>query len=112
MEMQITARNLALTGAIDSAIRQEAAKLERVYPRIVGCRIVVEAENRFASGEAVFYSVRIDLTVPQGEVPTTRQSDAVLWTALQEAFDAARRRLIDFVQVHHRPRGSSGPLRP
>jgi hypothetical protein len=64
MEMQVTARNLALTVAIDSAIRQEAEKLERFYPRITGCRVLVEAENRFASGEAVFYSVRIDLDVP------------------------------------------------
>jgi cold shock CspA family protein len=31
----------------------------------------------------------------------------VLWTALQEAFDAARRRLVDFAQVQRRESGAT-----
>ena len=83
----------------ESAIRQEVAKLERFYPRITGCRVLVEAENRFASGEPVGYAVHIDLTLPQGEIPTTHQRDATLLTTVQRAFQAMTRQVEDFARI-------------
>lgn len=99
LQLQISGRNIDVSEELEAAIRREAEKLEKFFPRIMGCRVLVEAQHKFASGEAVAYAVRIDLTVPQGEIPTTRQSDDVLWTALQGAFDAARRQLQDFVRI-------------
>lgn len=109
LELQVSARNLPLAEDIQAMIRREAAKLETFYPRIMGCRVLVEAGHRFASGEPVEYVVRVDLTVPQGELPTTKQGDAVLWTAVQMAFAAARRQLQDFARIQ---RGDTGDRRP
>lgn len=105
-QFQITSRHLTLSDDIADAIRQECAKLQRFYPRIMGCRVLVDAEHRFATGDPIAYGVRIDLTVPQGELPATRQRDPVLWSAVQRAFDAAQRQLEDFARVQ---RGDTSP---
>jgi cold shock CspA family protein/ribosome-associated translation inhibitor RaiA len=99
LQLRIAARNAELTPDVEAAIRREAERLERFHPRIMGCRVLVEAEHRFNAGEVVDWAVRVDVTVPQGEIPTTRQSDPELWTAVQRAFDAARRQLQDFARV-------------
>jgi ribosome-associated translation inhibitor RaiA len=39
-----------------------------------------------------------DITVPGGELVVKRQADPELHTAIQRAFDAARRRLQDYVR--------------
>jgi cold shock CspA family protein/ribosome-associated translation inhibitor RaiA len=109
LQLQITARNIPLSGEVDAALRREVAKLEEFYPRITGCRILVEAGHRFADGEVGTHVVRIDLTVPRGELPTTRQSHVELWTAVQRAFDAAKRQLEDYARVQ---RGDVGTPQP
>lgn len=109
LELQITARNIPLSDDLDTALRKEAAKLEEFYPRIMGCRTTIEAGHRFNDGQAASYVVRIDLTVPGGELPTTRQSHEELWTAVQRAFDAAKRQLEDYARTQ---RGETGLPRP
>jgi cold shock CspA family protein/ribosome-associated translation inhibitor RaiA len=105
LQLQITARNIPLSEDLDRALRKEAAKLEAFYPRIIGCRVLIEAPHRFSDGKARSYTVRIDLTVPKGELPTTRQSHDEVWTAAQRAFDAAQRQLEDYARVQ---RGDTG----
>lgn len=99
LQLQVTGRNVEVTTALEDSIRREVDKLEKFYPRIMGCRVLVEAEHRYPTGSPVAYAVRIDLTVPQGELPTTRQTGDVPWTAVQRAFDAARRQLEDYARV-------------
>lgn len=99
LQLQITARNIPLPDDMEATIRREAAKLESFYPRIIGCRVILEAEHRFPAGEIITYAVRIDLTVPRGEIPTTRQSHEDQLTAVQRAFDACRRQLEDYARL-------------
>ncbi|HEX9894464.1 MAG TPA: HPF/RaiA family ribosome-associated protein [Gemmatimonadales bacterium] len=99
LQLQITARNITLSQDVEDAIRREASKLEDFYPRIMGCRVLIEPEHRFAAGEVGRYGVRIDVTVPKGELLTTRQSHEGVWTAVQRAFDAAQRQLEDYARV-------------
>jgi cold shock CspA family protein/ribosome-associated translation inhibitor RaiA len=57
--------------AIENSIREKAAKLDSYYDRILGCHVVVEAPHRHHhKGKA--YLVRIDLTVPGGELVINR----------------------------------------
>ena len=69
--LQITFRNMLPSQAIEDNIREKASKLESFYDRIMGCRVIVEAPHRHhRKGKA--YEVRIDLTVPGGELVINR----------------------------------------
>jgi len=80
----------------------EAQKLEQFYDRITGCRIIVARPHRRHRGGNL-YGVRIDLTVPGGEIvvdrePPVHHQNEELSSAIRDAFDRARRRLEDFVR--------------
>jgi cold shock CspA family protein/ribosome-associated translation inhibitor RaiA len=85
-------------------------KLDRFDPRVIGCRIALELPHRHAHhGE--HYRVRIDITVPGGEVVAARVPDPShkyedLHAAIDAAFDDAARQLQDFVR---RQRGEVKP---
>jgi hypothetical protein len=114
----ITFRGARRTTAMVADITDRALALDRYHPRIMACRILVEfSESRHEAGNR--YHVRIDLTVPGGEIivaeqPNTRHDlrslekvkttkgdeaaadEKYLRTALQHAFSVARRRLQSF----------------
>ena len=92
--VQITARNLELSEPEEQMIRRAAAKLDLFWDRITSCRVVVEVPHR-RRRTGMSYNVRLDLGVPGEELAITRRPRANLETAVQEAFDAAQRRLQD-----------------
>jgi cold shock CspA family protein len=117
LPVQITFRNVTPTEQAQEEIRARARKLETFYGPITSCRVLVEAPARHRQRGFLFH-VRIDLTVPEGEIvvkraPTlyprgrdigderqrkgmeTRSGRKHLSVAIHEAFDAARRRLQD-----------------
>jgi ribosome-associated translation inhibitor RaiA len=97
LPLQISTRGVELGSATEALIRQHAEKLDRYYDRIVGMRVMVEVSQR-QMGEPITHDVRIDLTVPGGEVVVTHQAHPELRTAIQRGFDAARRRLQDYAR--------------
>jgi ribosomal subunit interface protein len=97
--LQITFRDMEPSAAVEAKIREKAAKLDRYYPRIMGCRVLIEAPHRHHH-QGKLYHVRIDLTVPGGEILVTHESSANhphedVYVAIRDAFDAGRRRLMD-----------------
>jgi ribosome-associated translation inhibitor RaiA len=99
--LQITARNFVLNEAVEAEIRTKVAKLEHLYNRISGCHVVVEgAVGHHHRGGP--FDVRINLTVPGGDLSVNHQARDDLAVAIREAFEAARRKLEDHV---HRSRG-------
>ena len=102
LPLQVTLRDVSPSEAVEGYIRERAAKLEVFYDRIMSCRVVVEAPVRHHRKGGPF-KVRIDLTVPGDELVVNRQTDEDIYVAIREAFDAARRRLEDYVR---RQRGS------
>jgi cold shock CspA family protein len=101
LPVQITARNLTLSPEMEADIRERAAALQLYHDRLLGCRVTVEVPHR-RRHSGVLHTVRIDLTVPQGEIVIRRRPHEELRTAVQIAFNAARRRLQD----HARRRGA------
>jgi ribosomal subunit interface protein len=95
--LQITVRNVSLSEAAKQAIREKAEKLDKFYDRIMSCRVVVEAPHRH-NRHGVLYNVRIDLTVPGGELLVKREPHEDLYVAIRDAFDAARRQLEDYAR--------------
>jgi cold shock CspA family protein len=118
--LQITFRNAEPPAGMDLRVRSEAAKLETFYERIMGCRVSVESPHRHHR-EGSPYHVRIDLTVPGGELVVkhepslktraqragetamkkhseARDPHKNLRQAIGDAFKAAARRLQDYAR--------------
>ncbi len=97
LPLQIAARGIELEDWTDALIRKYADKLEQYHGRMTGIRVMVEVPQR-QMGEPIMYNVRFDITVPGGELVVKRQAHPELQTAIQRAFEAARRRLQDHVR--------------
>ena len=118
MPPQITFRGLEVSDALEANIHERVAWLERFYPGIVHCRVLVETPHRHRHDGRHFH-IRIDVTVPGCE-PIVISHEASLHArskdiesealrkesetesvhryalvAVHEAFDVARRRLED-----------------
>jgi cold shock CspA family protein len=119
-ELQITYRNMKASTDVEKWIRAEAAKLDALYSRVMGCRVAVEVPHRHHRRGSP-YHIRIDLTVPHGEIVVKRepslnararhlgereskkQSEVKiphkkLRQAINDAFKAAARRLQDYAR--------------
>lgn len=93
LPLQITSRNLELTEAIKTNIREHAESLDKYYSRIMSCRVAVEAlPNRS------LYNVCIDMTVPGVELVVKLDPNSDLYIAIRDAFHDARRKLEDFAR--------------
>jgi cold shock CspA family protein len=123
---QITFRNMPPSQAIENNVREKIAKLESFSSRIMSCRVIVEAPHRHHhKGKA--YRVRIDITVPGGEIvinrspkplstvnlreargsekdlvethqPTKQAAHADMYVTIRDAFNAAGRKLQDYAR--------------
>lgn len=124
--LKITFRNMPSSAAIEENIREKAAKLDGLFDDITSCRVIVEAPHRrHHKGKA--YVVRIDLTVPGQELvinrapkrldaakashpdelekdlaeihePSKHAAREDLYVAIRDAFNAAGRKLQDYVR--------------
>jgi len=109
LPLQISTRKLSLSQAAENTIRQKAEKLETFYRQIIACRVMVETPHR-RKNHGTLYNVRIDLTVPGGELVVKREPHEDVYVAIRDAFDAARRQLQSYsrrrrgaVKVHVSP---------
>ena len=124
LPMQITFRNMESSENVKEWILAEAGKLETFYKPIMGCRVAVEIPHRHKRKGAA-YGVRIDLTLPGGEIVVKRaptlaprlrkvRETAItkdgeldgprknLRLAINQAFQAASRRLQDYARRQRR----------
>jgi ribosomal subunit interface protein len=98
--LQITARDVSLSDAVEVNIRSKAANLDTYYDGILGCRVVVEGPGRHHRKGP--FTVRLDLSVPGTELVVDRHAHEDLYVAIRDAFDAARRRLEDYARRQRR----------
>jgi len=68
----MTFRNMPPSQAVEAQVRDRAAKLDLFYDKIMACRVVVEAPHR-RHHKGKLYHVRIDMTVPGGELVVKRE---------------------------------------
>lgn len=96
LPLEITFRNVVRTEEIEERIRAKAAKLDRFYDRITGCRVTVEAPHKHHT-KGNTYQVRIELSVPGGEITVNhdkpKPEHQELGVALRDSFAAAQRQL-------------------
>lgn len=95
LPLQITAHNLEMTDAIEAAVKKKAEKLDQFSDRITSCKVVVECPHRHHK-KGVMYNIHIDISVPGAELIVKREPNIDLYVALRDAFDAARRQLLEY----------------
>ena len=96
--LQITIRGMPHSDALDSRIREKAAKLEEFHPRITSCRVTVE-EMKKHQQQGREFQVGIDVRVPGKEIVVNRVHAEDVYVALRDAFDAAKRQIDELAQT-------------
>ncbi len=105
--VQITFRHMEKSDALEQLILEKAEWLDAFFPRIVGCRVVVEAPTgRHRQGG--HFRVMVDVSVPghdlvAGRSPDARAEHEDAYIAVREAFKHARRELQDMVRRRREP---------
>lgn len=104
IEPQISYKDVQPQDYVEERIHQRIAKLEEFHDNITSCRVRIEGPGA-KDFHGQVYHVRIDITVPGGEVvvnrePGKNQAHKELEVAVRDAFNAAERQLADFVRKH------------
>jgi ribosome-associated translation inhibitor RaiA len=101
--LEINFNNLDASPAVEADIRERVAKLEKIYERLVHCRVAVNLKHHQQKTDNVF-DVRIELVVPGEELVVSHDANHVkqhyvspnIRTSVRDAFKAAERQLKDF----------------
>ncbi len=104
LPIEITFRNVAHTEGVEERIKAKAAKLDKFFDNITSCRVVVESPHKHHH-KGNTYHVRIELTVPGGEIVVNRDPQEAdhedMSIALRDAFNAAQRQLQAYAEKHN-----------
>ncbi len=111
MPLRITYHGLEASPAIAAAIDDRGQKLGQLFDRIQSCRVVVETPHK-SHTKGNLFQVKVDLTVPGGELVVTQHSrqdhaHEQLGIVIRDAFDAMERQLKTYVAKNARPSRSS-----
>jgi len=97
--LQITFKGIESSPALEALIQQRVNHIERLYPRLTGCRVVVEIPHRGAETAKVPIAVLVEADVP-GRGPVVgkdevdrREAKQDQTAAVNNAFDAVERQL-------------------
>lgn len=102
--LQIAFKNLDKSDRVEALIRERVEKLEHVHPRLIGCRVVLEAPARSATAKASL-AISVELDVPgRPKIIAKRQDErrdakGDNLKLINQAFDAAQRQLEDVARV-------------
>jgi cold shock CspA family protein len=101
--LEIAFHNLQPSESLEADIRKRVAKLEKLYDRLVGCRVSIEAlHKQHRTGN--IYEVHIVLMVPGYDLAVSREphkakeryANPNVRTSVRDAFQAAERQLKAF----------------
>ena len=102
LPLQISFRDIEHSAEIEALVREKARRLDKFAPDIMICRVVIGLAGRHRR-HGNQYDVRIDLTLPGEEIAVSRgpgehaqYRDVAV--ELRDAFDAARRKVEDYVR--------------
>jgi ribosomal subunit interface protein len=100
LPLQIAVRHMAHSAALDTRIRESAAKLDDFYRGIMSCHVVVEEQRRHPQ-QGRWFNVRLAVRVPGHELIVNRDHDEDVYVALRDAFASLTRRLEDVARRQH-----------
>ena len=103
LPLEIVFRNMDRSDAIEARVRERAERLDRYYDRIMRCRVAVEAPHRHHNHGKI-YQVGIEIGVPGKRLVINHSGPADhahedVYVAIRDAFNAATRKLEDYVRT-------------
>jgi ribosome-associated translation inhibitor RaiA len=94
--LKVTIRHMEPSPAAREEIARRADKLFEIAPRLGRCEVVLEAPHHHSRhGEA--FHVRIELSMPGGELVIDNEPDLDAYASIRRSFEAAERRLATFL---------------
>jgi ribosome-associated translation inhibitor RaiA len=106
--VQVTFEDMPRSDAVEAKIRERMEKLDHFFPRIGRCQVWVLSPQRRHHRKGKMRSVRIHLTLPEGEIAVNAPPSDDVYVAIRNSFDAARRQLEDYAR---KKRGDTKTLR-
>jgi ribosome-associated translation inhibitor RaiA len=111
LPLEIVFRNVNRTPEVEDRIRMKAGKLDRMFDRITGCRVVVESPHK-KQAKGHTYHVTVEVQVPSETIVVNRDPQnhdhEELGIALRDAFAAAQRRLRSYSRKRNASTSHSG----
>jgi ribosomal subunit interface protein len=103
LPLDVRFHNLDRSPAVDAAVREAAARLEKFADDIVSCRVTIQGPSKHHQ-QGNLFAVHIDLRYAGGEVvasrePSAHHSHEDVYVAVRDAFHAVRRQLQDRVRI-------------
>lgn len=99
-KVRIIFRHFSATAALEARVRESAAKLFELFPRITRCDVALELHP--GQRQNHHFRCRVDLVVPNAELVAQNSEGAGastdVYVALNEVFDEAMRQLEDYVR--------------
>src|SRR5690242_2958016 len=101
--LEISFHNLQPSPSVEISVRRRVARLEKIYKRLVGCRVAVESRHhQHRTGNVC--TVNIEMTVPGETLVVSREprhpgenfAHPRLHGSLRQAFHAAEAQLKSF----------------
>jgi ribosomal subunit interface protein len=90
--LQINFHGMDTSPALETLIRDKAAKLEQFHPNVTGCRVVIDKPHHHKQ-QGEHFIVSIDVSVPGSNIVANHAHHEDVHVALRDAFFAARRQL-------------------
>lgn len=99
------ANEVLITPEVNAYLHERIDRLRRFYPRILSCRVVLDAPSGHHRQGGPF-SIDVHVEVPGRDAHITHQQDGELHVAIRQAFDAGQRVLEDHIR---KQRGDVSP---
>lgn len=96
--LQVSFKNMDHSDAVETLVREKAAKLEQYFSHLTSCRVVIEAPHRHHHKGKIFH-VKIEMGVPRkSELVVSNETERNhahedVYVAIRDAFDTAARQL-------------------
>jgi ribosome-associated translation inhibitor RaiA len=105
LPLEITFHNMRSSRTLASVIEKRVAKLEKLYGRLVSCRVSIEARGKHHRTGNV-YEIHVEMNAPGGLIVVSREPHHVkerhattdIRVSLHDAFEAAEARLRSFAK--------------
>ena len=103
--LQLVFKDMDSSPALTALVNNRVERLERMYPRLIGCRVVIEVPHRGSASAKVPISVSVEAEVPghgmlvAKDQEERREAKGDHTAALNNAFEAVERQLSKLAAV-------------